>query len=276
MAYGNKCGHSWKTPRIPKVQNVKKPPFLTKVQDHLCEYYDNPTQYLPRLRYTNGTKRQRKSERREAHTSAPHVLLDYLDLDTLSVTMKQSYLADCTSFGEKRLYRALKDFQDAGYIRRFSKCVKEKGEFVTYRKIKFHPSFFHDLKIDRHELLRNQDLKRKSLSKQVVAKRIETQSPEDKAQRAANQCRLANLIRDAIKGPKKPKKEESPIAKRVLPPATGDPPQILSRHRLVSTTTQAERENHADRRLAYFQQLRETLSFEEAKAKADEKFPPLA
>ena len=258
------------------MQNPTKPPFLAKVQEKMRCYYGAPDVYLCRLKYTNGNARQRRSRRREAHLAAPHVLIDYLDLDTLSATVSQTFLSQCTTFGKKRLYRALKDLQDAGYIRRFSKSLKEDGNWVTYRKIKFHPTFFHDLKIEKHELLRNQDLKRRSMHKQKVEQKIELQSPEQKEDCQANRVRLAQLIREALNGGAAPKVIEKPVEKCKLPPPTGDPPKLLSRHRLANSTSQAERENYADRRLALFRQLRETMSFEEAKIKADEKFPPLA
>jgi len=65
---GNFCGHSPDSPRLelPVASTLKaRPRVLARLQEEIRQYYRSPSR-LPSLNAANKSKRQQRSERREA------------------------------------------------------------------------------------------------------------------------------------------------------------------------------------------------------------------
>lgn len=287
---GNLCGHHPLTPRFFHGKG-NRPDTLKLAQENAAKYYANPDKYLMNLQTLNGKTAQQRSERREAIATVMQVLLQYTDLLTLQVgtlvaggdmvAMQATFLAQKTGWGLKRCYRAIKDAARAGYISIQYQRYKRFGKILSTRFIKIFPKCFHHLGISNARLETSRHYKRNSVITKGGHEGKDYQTKVERQACQANQARLSNMLLKAVGKAPAPKKEIGVDAK--TPPPTPPPrskkglPRLSEMVKKInSTTTREEREHHANQRREYFYQLRNAgMEFDAAKAKADEKFPPL-
>lgn len=124
---GNFCGHSPDSPRLdlPHASTLKaRPRVLAKLQQEVRQYYRNPAR-LPSLNAANKSKRQQRSERREACLLALSAILEFTDLASLRcgiptregfVSLTIDYLVKFTGMGLRRMERAIADLKNANIL----------------------------------------------------------------------------------------------------------------------------------------------------------------
>ena len=82
---GNFCGHQPDAPRLELVRPTTaktRPGILRELQGRVRQYYSAP-RYIPSLNAANGSKRQQRSERREACLLLLNAILEFTDLASL-------------------------------------------------------------------------------------------------------------------------------------------------------------------------------------------------
>lgn len=121
-AGGNFCGHIPEAPRLTLVKPStlkNRPKILQKLQEEVRQYYRSPSR-LPSLNAANNSKRQQRSERREACILALNAILEFTDLASLRCgiptakgfqSLTLDYLANFTGMGERRMERAIADLK---------------------------------------------------------------------------------------------------------------------------------------------------------------------
>ena len=124
---GNFCGHQPDAPRLELVKpttNKNRPKILTELQSRIRQYYRAP-RYIPSLNSANGSKRQQRSERREACLLMQIAILEYTDLASLRcgvptaagfMSLTLDYLVQYTGLGMRRAERAIADLKKANVI----------------------------------------------------------------------------------------------------------------------------------------------------------------
>ncbi len=121
-AGGNFCGHKPDAPRLALVKPStlkNRPKILQRLQEEVRQYYRSPSR-LPSLNAANRSKRQQRSERREACVLALNAILEFTDLTSLRCGVPTSsgfqsltldFLAGYTGMGERRMERAIADLK---------------------------------------------------------------------------------------------------------------------------------------------------------------------
>lgn len=124
---GNFCGHSPDSPRLelPVASTLKaRPRVLARLQEEIRQYYRSPSR-LPSLNAANKSKRQQRSERREACLLALSAILEFTDLSSLRcgiptregfVSLTIDFLVKFTGMGLRRMERALADLKQANIL----------------------------------------------------------------------------------------------------------------------------------------------------------------
>lgn len=139
---GNKCGHSPDKPRQfrPPKDHRLSPGFINKGIKQFSNYNQNP-RLFPTLNAANGSKRQQRSERREAICQLFGAMFHYYDLttgiigvpsadgDMKGLTME--FLAEKAEITLRRAERAMHDFKAAGMAFVYPIC--EKLDDMTYK-----------------------------------------------------------------------------------------------------------------------------------------------
>jgi hypothetical protein len=132
---GNRCGHSPKNPRffVPPPHHKLRPGILLKFRGCAQAYYVKPSVF-PGLNAINGSKRQQRSERREACVAMAECIAHYTDLPTMRVGIPQpngtirnltmGFLAEKAGLNFRRAERAIRDLKAAGFIKVQSICRK--------------------------------------------------------------------------------------------------------------------------------------------------------
>lgn len=141
---GNKCGHDPKGPRyfVPPAKHLARPKLLKIITERIKRYFADP-RTLPTLNAANQSKRQQRSERREACIALLACIIHYTDIMTLRVGIPQAdgsmqgltmpFLAELSGLGERRAERAIRDLKAAGILSVHPICEKI-GE-ATYKGI---------------------------------------------------------------------------------------------------------------------------------------------
>jgi hypothetical protein len=126
-AGGNFCGHKPNSPRLSLVKpsTLKtRPKILSRLQEEIRQYFRSPAR-LPSLNSANGSKRQQRSERREACILALCAVLEFTDLTSLRcgvptaggfLSLTLDYLAKFTGMGERRMERAIADLKKSNIL----------------------------------------------------------------------------------------------------------------------------------------------------------------
>lgn len=133
---GNFCGHQPENPRVALIEPVKQgkgglPGVLLEAMRRCLDYYTSPWK-IPSLNLANGSRRQQRSERREACLSVLWAILKFTDLVTLKVgvptpdggfvNLTVGYLARQTGLPQRRVERALADLKRAGLVGVHARC----------------------------------------------------------------------------------------------------------------------------------------------------------
>ncbi len=138
---GNNCGHITENPRwFSPPEKHKRPKILTEMQTRLRRYYTNPALELPILCFIN-SKRQQRSERREACINVLACLIHYMDLSTLRVGIPQTdgsfkgidmkFIAERCGLNLRRVERAMAVLVKSNIITVHTLC--EKLSDTTYK-----------------------------------------------------------------------------------------------------------------------------------------------
>lgn len=124
---GNFCGHAPDAPRLElsRASTLKaRPRVLAKLQQEVRQYYRDPSR-LPSLNAANKSKRQQRSERREACLLALTAILEFTDLTSLRcgiptregfVSLTIDYLVKFTGMGMRRMERAIADLKNGNIL----------------------------------------------------------------------------------------------------------------------------------------------------------------
>lgn len=127
---GNRCGHNPDAPTLQISRPMREgkkghPGVLTQLAKRLQAYYDNPF-LLPSLNAANGSRRQQRSERREAVIRLLTALLKFTDLASLRVGVPTDqgfrpltvpFLARAADLSHARTERAMRDLKAAGILK---------------------------------------------------------------------------------------------------------------------------------------------------------------
>ena len=186
---GNWCGHNPDAPRYFNVSNEHKarPHILVWAGDAFRRFYEKPLSYLDAVRASRRSKRQQRSESREAIASLAQAILHYTELASLRVGIPLStgefksltigFLAKKAGIGLKRAQRAIDVMKRAGYIKLIER-FDIKGElYIGLAAVKsLTLTFFKACGISLQALAAQRTLARKRLNKksnQVKAERQE-------------------------------------------------------------------------------------------------------
>lgn len=124
---GNFCGHRPDAPRLELVKPTTdkvRPKILTELQGRVRQYYRAP-RYIPSLNAANGSKRQQRSERREACLLLLNAILEFTDLASLRcgvptsagfLSLTLDYLVQYTGMNMRRAERAMADLKRANLL----------------------------------------------------------------------------------------------------------------------------------------------------------------
>lgn len=124
---GNFCGHKPDAPRLELVRpttNKQRPKIIGELQARVRQYFRSP-RYIPSLNSSNGSKRQQRSERREACLLLLNAILEYTDLASLRcgvptstgfISLTLDYLVKYTGLNMRRAERALADLKRANLL----------------------------------------------------------------------------------------------------------------------------------------------------------------
>lgn len=123
---GNFCGHQPDAPRLElkPTTNKTRPKILAELQSRVRQYYRAP-RYIPSLNAANGSKRQQRSERREACLLLQNAILEYTDLASLRcgvptsagfISLTLDYLVQYTGLSMRRAERAMADLKKANLV----------------------------------------------------------------------------------------------------------------------------------------------------------------
>ena len=124
---GNFCGHQPDAPRLELVRPTTdkiRPKILAELQGRVRQYYRAP-RYIPSLNSANGSKRQQRSERREACLLLLNAILEFTDLTSLRcgvptsagfISLTLDYLVQYTGMNMRRAERAMADLKRANLL----------------------------------------------------------------------------------------------------------------------------------------------------------------
>ncbi len=124
---GNFCGHQPDAPRLELVRPTTaktRPGILRELQGRVRQYYSAP-RYIPSLNAANGSKRQQRSERREACLLLLNAILEFTDLASLRcgvptaggfISLTLDYLVQYTGLNMRRAERAMADLKRANLL----------------------------------------------------------------------------------------------------------------------------------------------------------------
>lgn len=123
---GNYCGHLPDSPRLHFTDTTEKrrPGILIELQDRIDRFFADPN-VLPSLRNASGSKRQMRSERREACIVLMKVIVEHMDLVSLRcgiptrqgfMSLTLPHLVKFTGLEQRRAERALADLKKANLI----------------------------------------------------------------------------------------------------------------------------------------------------------------
>ena len=124
---GNFCGHQPDAPRLELVRPTTakaRPGILRELQGRVRQYYSAP-RYIPSLNAANGSKRQQRSERREACLLLLNAILEFTDLASLRcgvptsagfISLTLDYLVQYTGLNIRRAERAMADLKRANLL----------------------------------------------------------------------------------------------------------------------------------------------------------------
>lgn len=188
--FGNGCGHNALNPRFVETYFYDRLPlFCQKAIEKCKDYYFQSNQYLPNLqRLGYQSQREKRSERREAIAVTLQTLFHYMQIHNGEVGFYQrktrklnsihgNFLATKSGLTRKRLYRALADLRDAGYISSAYKYQKSKKGVFRKMHITIKESCLRHLGFSSYEVEKQQKYKRTSLAKQAPGT-TEYQAPE--------------------------------------------------------------------------------------------------
>lgn len=124
---GNFCGHQPDAPRLQLVKvttDKNRPSIISELQIRVRQYYRAP-RYIPSLDAANGSKRQQRSERREACLLLLNAILEFTDLSSLRcgvptssgfISLTLDYLVQYTGLHMRRAERAMADLKRANLL----------------------------------------------------------------------------------------------------------------------------------------------------------------
>ena len=124
---GNYCGHQPESPRLTLIKpatDKNRPGILRVLQSRIRQYYAAP-QTIPSLNAANGSKRQQRSERREACLLLLSAIIEFTDLASLRcgvptpggfLSLTLDYLTEFTGLHPRRAERAMADLKDANLL----------------------------------------------------------------------------------------------------------------------------------------------------------------
>lgn len=161
---GNYCGHSPLVPTLELEHPIKKgqgglPRILSLVSEKIEDYFHSPS-LLPTLNLANGSKRQQRSERREACVRLIKAMIKHMDINTLRVgvptasgfkNLDTKFFSKHTNLSLRRCQRAMNDLKRSGLVQLSEIKVKTAtSEFRSYAAIKkISKHLFSLLNIDR-------------------------------------------------------------------------------------------------------------------------------
>lgn len=196
---GNRCGHNPEAPRpfIKPEMHKARPKILTCASEVWRNFYNAPKAYFVELRFLRASRRQQRSESREAVMSIAQVLLHYVELASLRVgvpyvskdgfcSLTIEFLAEKAGLSLKRAKRAIALLKRAGYLTLIERFDIKKDElsnetkFIGLAAVKcLTASFFKACGIDLVWLAAQRKLARKRLKKQLISHREEMQKSSD-------------------------------------------------------------------------------------------------
>lgn len=124
---GNFCGHNPAAPRMELVRTTtekQRPKILGELQERIRQYFRSP-RCIPSLNAANGSKRQQRSERREACLLLMAAIAEFTDLVSLRcgvptatgfMSLTLDYLVQYTGLNMRRAERALADLKRANLL----------------------------------------------------------------------------------------------------------------------------------------------------------------
>lgn len=124
---GNFCGHIPDSPQLDLMKpttSKRRPQILKLLQERLKRYYQSPN-VLPSLNAANRSRRQQRSERREACLQLLTAILEFTELASLRcgvptregfLSLTLDYLVQYTGLGQRRAERALADLKAANLL----------------------------------------------------------------------------------------------------------------------------------------------------------------
>lgn len=127
---GNFCGHNPSNPAfvfsLPEHSGPGSiPRVLTLLSERMGRYYSRPALTIPSLNLANGSRRQMRSERRDACLLLLGAIVRYLDVASLRVgiptkdgfmSLTLDYLAAKCGLSQRRAERALRDLKSANLL----------------------------------------------------------------------------------------------------------------------------------------------------------------
>lgn len=125
---GNRCGHIPECPQLFARPEKQKKTYssIHIATEHLAEYYHQPIDnWLPNIHAIRDTKRQQRSERREAIASIARVMVNHIDMASMKIVrafngdlveMSVKELAKKAHIHIRRAERALTDLRHANYL----------------------------------------------------------------------------------------------------------------------------------------------------------------
>ena len=175
---GNWCGHAPLSPRFfqKPEQHKERPKIITWAMDAWNRFYVLPQSYFKELRFNRKSRRQQRSESREAVSSISQVLLHYTELASLRVGIPQAstgfrsltieFLAEKAGIGLKRAQRAIKLLVRSGYLKMIERFDLKEERFIGLAAVKsLTPAFFKACGINLQALSAQRGLARKRLNK---------------------------------------------------------------------------------------------------------------
>jgi hypothetical protein len=176
--FGNKCGHDQKLPRLfERPAHWKKTySIIHDATDNLKKYYSSPHEFLHKIRHNRyktvnneavslGVQR---TESREIVSAVTGLLINYLDLESMSVyNKKDKYMsildiATRLNVGYIRVWRALKILQKAGYVTFEHRSFYINQKYIPRIAIKrISEVLFTDLGVPRFRVQEERHHKRK-------------------------------------------------------------------------------------------------------------------
>lgn len=201
------------TPTPPPLKAT--PLLICKVIERLPQYFKSPER-IPRLNSANKSKRQQRSERREACIVVMAAILRYTDLVSLRVgiptkkgftSLSYHSLRKNTHLGEKRFQRAMIDLKAAGLITVSQpRELLESGKWIGLSAVKAVSKDIFELFGLLEWLKKERDKATERLKKKAEKWRKEIEGKSTRTGRARIGTMFKGAVSDALSGkPSKPK-----------------------------------------------------------------------